>query len=1026
VGTISSGIGLFSGLNINDLVDQLMAIEAQPKQQLERRMDTLDAQKTAFLDVSARITAMQGRLNSLRQPSFFDTRNATSSNPSALTATATTRSTPGSHQFVVRSLAATQQVVSGGFQSLSSPLAQGTLTVESAAARVQTATRLEALNGYHGVARGALALTDAGGQSATVNIVDARTLNDVVDRINAAGLDVRAAVEDDALVLTETTGGRLEINEVAGGSTAESLGFAFGQHVATDGVLRGASLATLAATTPLSVLNDGRGIQHLIASTDFSVAVGGQTVNVELSETIKPDTRLDRLNHGTGVELGVMKITTRDGSVHEVDLAGAETVDDVRVALQEQTQASDGSNRLNVVMTTGHLVINDVSVDEQNDEEPAGPLVIEDVTGHAARDLGIAATEDSDRLEGRDILHMDSIADVLAAINFSASNGRDGAAPREPLIQGAISADGKAITITGADGVTGALVVAAENDSQSLATLGIREGTYAAAAGVTGTRLIGGVNTTMLSTLNGGRGFAGGVISLAQDDVVVEVDLTDAETLADVTRKIEQAAAAADFALTVGFDRTGTKLTIQSEDGANPLTIQDVNGTFAADTGLAGSGVTLTSDNLQKQYLTEQTLLDDLNNGQGISAGTIRVQDSSGKHATIEIRDLADDNLQTIMNLINTSSVDVQARINDTGDGLVLIDEAGGPGTLTVTDEQGTAARDLNLLGTATDGTIDGSFEFHFEADGNTTLEQLAEQIGRESTLATATIFNDGSPVAPYRLAISSASTGLRGELIIDGGTTGLRFNTLSEARDASIVLGDSLDSGVLMTSSTNTFENVIGGLTLTAQAVSDAPVTVNVQRSFDKVLEAARGFVKDFNSAIDRLETLSDYNVETEQRGILYGESTVRSIEDRLFRELSRVSTGFGGLNRFSQLGIGFGANGKLELDETELQAELERDPEAVRDFFTDPDGGRAVELSETITSIVSAGGLISNRNNALDDQRDLLDDRVDRMDAILEIRRQRLLEEFYRMEDILGQLSAQQDALAGFSGATPSTAAL
>src|SRR5262245_40103723 len=154
VGTLFSGVGLASGLDIQSLVDRLIALESRPRDLLRNRVSNLDAQRTAYMDISARITAMLSRVTALGSRGGFASISAASSNSSALSATASEFAAPGSYSFLVKSLATTQQLVSRGFTSSSSAVGSGKITIESARARVNAQTRLDELNGYRGVQRG--------------------------------------------------------------------------------------------------------------------------------------------------------------------------------------------------------------------------------------------------------------------------------------------------------------------------------------------------------------------------------------------------------------------------------------------------------------------------------------------------------------------------------------------------------------------------------------------------------------------------------------------------------------------------------------------------------------------------------------------------------------------------------------------------------------------------------------------------------------------------------------------------------
>ncbi len=160
MGTITSGIGLISGLDFGSIVNQLIAIEARPRNSLLLRIGALNAQRTALLDISARILGMQSRISSLTDPLFFRSVNSTSSDPNVLTVSAGIDAQIGSYRFTVRNLASSHQMVSGGFRTRDTILPRGSMMIESAAARANNATTLDELNGYDGVQRGKFKIVD--------------------------------------------------------------------------------------------------------------------------------------------------------------------------------------------------------------------------------------------------------------------------------------------------------------------------------------------------------------------------------------------------------------------------------------------------------------------------------------------------------------------------------------------------------------------------------------------------------------------------------------------------------------------------------------------------------------------------------------------------------------------------------------------------------------------------------------------------------------------------------------------------
>ena len=68
MGRISTGIGLVSGINSKDIIDQLMAIESRPKDTLQTRIDSITQQKLAYTDLQTRLTSLKLSGTTLSSP----------------------------------------------------------------------------------------------------------------------------------------------------------------------------------------------------------------------------------------------------------------------------------------------------------------------------------------------------------------------------------------------------------------------------------------------------------------------------------------------------------------------------------------------------------------------------------------------------------------------------------------------------------------------------------------------------------------------------------------------------------------------------------------------------------------------------------------------------------------------------------------------------------------------------------------------------------------------------------------------
>ena len=286
--------------------------------------------------------------------------------------------------------------------------------------------------------------------------------------------------------------------------------------------------------------------------------------------------------------------------------------------------------------------------------------------------------------------------------------------------------------------------------------------------------------------------------------------------------------------------------------------------------------------------------------------------------------------------------------------------------------------------------------------------------INEQSRLVRANLFNDGGEFNPYRLSITARATGAAGELIIDGSELGLEFSTLSEPSDAVVIVGAD-DSGLVVRSSSNTIEDIVPGVTLNLVSTSDDPVDVTVERDYETLITTLSGMVSDYNALMDRLDELTSFDPETERRGILLGDGTALSINRRISRLFTGSAPGASGLfNRLSDIGIRMGTGARLEFKEQKFRDALKSNPEEVAQFFSTDETGIAHVIKEALESIAGAEGLIKQREGALDRQKEVFSSRIESLNDLLERRRQRLTNDFLRMERALSQLQAQSAALS------------
>lgn len=948
---ITTGIGLFSGIDTGSLIDQLLSIAARPRQLVQQRMIQLQVRQSAYMDLNTALSGLKTASSVFRTGSVFDTKSALSSDPETLLASAGKTAAPGSYSFVVDRLVSTQQMLSRGFADFDvSGLNAGSWSFEPEEARLDRDIALATLNGGTGIDRGKIIIEDSNGEEATIDLSRAATMNEVLDAINSnADIGVTASVQDGHLVLE----GAASVTSAGGSTTAESLGLGSGSATLLGTTLTGATVYEMHDDTGLSALNDGAGV-------NFGNDIGESRYDFVIAV--------------------------------DMDGAGGDAPIDVRVNIGSVWEFDD-ENQLKEIATRATTV---------------GGVVdrINEALGNTDGVSGVSASIDA--ASGRIVLDADP------SVSMTVTEYTDGTTARDLGILGA--------------------------------------GT----GGITGSRVLAGLNTTLLSNINGGSGLTGDQLdfTLRDGNALSISGLSSATTMAELMDTINSDATNAGR-ITASLSGNGTKLVLtDTTGGSNALHVAgDAAAALGVVTDPAGvSADSVTGTNLQHRYISESTLLSSLNDGQGIGSGKFKITDSNGTMADINI-DSGTLTMGHVIDKINQSSLAVTARINDSGDGITIEEDLAGGGpagplAITIEDVTGSTAKGLRLVGEAegdgVDNVINGSFETTLDFEATDTLEDIMSKINNSNAGVTVSSINDGTGVNPYHLSIVSKQSGTAGRFVMDTGSFNLGLDSLDEGNDARVFFGSTDPaSAVLLSSSSNTLDSVISGVTIDLKAPSEEPVTVNITRDTEAIESKITAFMDSFNNVLARISTQTRYIEETDSRGPLLGDGTTIALKNSMFSTILGNNEGFSEtFDSLAEVGIKVGTGGKLSLDKDRFRAALEQDSEAVEALFArrelDEDGN-TIDLGDGITGtdpnanpvyselgvipqieefvntyISSIDGVLTRKNQSLDDQIQLQENRIALMNRSLENKRAKLQAQFVAMEQAISQLQSQQSALS------------
>jgi flagellar hook-associated protein 2 len=307
------------------------------------------------------------------------------------------------------------------------------------------------------------------------------------------------------------------------------------------------------------------------------------------------------------------------------------------------------------------------------------------------------------------------------------------------------------------------------------------------------------------------------------------------------------------------------------------------------------------------------------------------------------------------------------------------------------------------------------------------TLDDVVAQVNKADLGITATKVSAGTVdgVAQYRLQFTAKEPGTEHGFSVFRGTAadvtaGTATDLFAEAgaatvrtaRNAEVVLWGGTAAEQTVTSSSNTFTDILPGVSVTVSKTIAEPVSVTVSRDAEatsakakELVEALRGVLSfvDANTKVTPGATAG----AAPTSGRFTGDSAVRGIAQSMLTAATAPING----RSTSELGITLTRSGTVEFDAEKFAKALAANPDQVEDALTQlsarvADAGKAAsdkydgELTRRIQSQES-----SVRN---------LNDRVSDWDLRLEKRRTTLERTYSALEVQLSQLQSQGDWLS------------
>ena len=246
--TISSpGVG--SGLDVNSIVTQLVAIERQPIVQLKTQATSLQTKLSAFGKLQSNLSALRDAAAALTSPSTWSQTAGTSSDAASVSVTTDANNLPGTYSVQVTKLAQAQSNISKTYSAATDLVGEGTIHIE--------------LGTWTGTSFTAKPDTTAIDISVGP---PAKSLAEVRDMVNAANAGITAAV------LSDASGSRLVFRS---SSTGAANGFKLTVTDADSNNVDTSGLSALAFDPSVGVVT----MSQALAAANASALINGAPVS---------------------------------------------------------------------------------------------------------------------------------------------------------------------------------------------------------------------------------------------------------------------------------------------------------------------------------------------------------------------------------------------------------------------------------------------------------------------------------------------------------------------------------------------------------------------------------------------------------------------------------------------------------------------------------------------------------------------------------------------------------------------------
>jgi len=268
-----------------------------------------------------------------------------------------------------------------------------------------------------------------------------------------------------------------------------------------------------------------------------------------------------------------------------------------------------------------------------------------------------------------------------------------------------------------------------------------------------------------------------------------------------------------------------------------------------------------------------------------------------------------------------------------------------------------------------------GSAAVNVTIAASDSVTQIASKINTANAGVSATVLNDA---AGERLLLRSKSTGeafgfdmtVTDDDGINTDAAGLSRLVAGSSKQYAVDAAATINGSIGVTSATNTFSNVISGVTLTVAALTTTAAEITVAPDQSVATKAIDRFVAAYNAVNQTLNEATKYDAATKSAGLLQGDATAIGLQNAMRGILQSTTTG-SAYSRLADIGVTQQLGGDLAVDSAKLNAAL-GSPNDVKNLFRIDNGnaltnGVALKFKTFSQGLLASDGFFVSKDASL-----------------------------------------------------------